>query len=216
MGIPSGQIIDIEGASVIGYLKQGGYIIYHTKYMVYVFNDKDYEKVFSIVKRKFGKEPEETGERKRLTELQKMMDFFDDQKHVKEYNINPGGTIDVTGSIFCSMQKYKIIPFRFGVVKGDFIFRNSALVSLENSPRRVEGTFDCSYNNLIDLYNGPIYVGKNYDCSNNLLISLNGIPSIIHGDLDCSNNKLTSLNSKPNIIDGYFDCSGNPVKENRR
>jgi hypothetical protein len=215
MGVPSGQIIDIDSNSSIRYLIQGGYLFYNTKYSVYVFDDDDYDKIFTTIRKKFSGPEIETGEKKRLIELQKIMDFFKDQKHVKEYKINPGGTIDIVGSIFCSMVKYKQIPFRFGVVKGDFIFRNSALVTLENSPRRIEGSFDCSYNNLIDLYNGPIYVGKNYNCSNNLIISLNGSPSMIHGDMDCSNNKLTDLNSKPHIIDGYFDYSGNPVFEKK-
>lgn len=204
IGIPSGQIIDID-YKMINNLKQEGLISYSKKYVGYIFDDKVYDNILFYLKRKV--------KRVDFIELDEIIDFFETQKHVDKYFILKDNSVDVFGSIYVESEDCKIFPIKFKNVSGDFIFKNCKLVTLENGPRIVKGHFVVSGNNLIDLIGGPVNVIKTYDCSNNKLITLNGCPPIIGGDLNCSNNKLTDFSNGPEIVRGFIDCTGNNLKK---
>jgi hypothetical protein len=89
--------------------------------------------------------------------------------NIKNYTINPDGTVDVNGDVYLISRGSTKLPLKFG---------------------RVDGYFDCSYNQLTTLEGGPRSVG---------------------GDFYCGGNKLTTLEGGPREVGGYFDCSYNPI-----
>ena len=121
------------------------------------------------------------------------------------------------------------LPVQFGTVKGDFIIQGGGLTTLEGSPRRVEGVFDCSGNSLRTLEHSPSYafrfdcshneitdlaklatdIRQSFNCSYNQLGSLKGMPGQINFDFDCSHNLLTTLSDCASYVKGKFDCSHN-------
>jgi len=202
LGIPSGQIIDID-YKIVNDLKQAGLISYNQKYTSYIFDDDDYDNILFYLKKRVGS-----------VNVDVIIEFFDNQKRVNKYFITPDGFVNVDGSIYVDNLKYTKFPFKFKDISGDFIFINCKLLTLEDGPRRVNGHFDVSGNNLIDLVGGPITVRKNYDCNNNKLITLNGAPPIIGGDFNCSNNNLTDLRNGPINVRGFMDCTNNNFKKN--
>lgn len=110
---------------------------------------------------------------------------------------------------------------------------NRSLTSLKYCPKKIKGTFNCSYNNNLKSLEGMPQEGvlKLYaeECD---LTSLEGAPKKISGDLNCANNKnlltlkgapqegvralfcdvcnLTSLEGAPLKINGSFIASDNP------
>lgn len=205
IGLPSGQIIDIYYKE-INNLKQEGMISFNNKWMSYVFDDNDYYNVLRHLKK-----PIPNVNAGGVISMDEIMEFFDKQKNVRTYILLPDGSIDVSGDVFVSGGVHKKIPFKFGKVSGDFIFRECKLESLENAPTQVGGNFIINKNSLIELIGGPTYVGKMYDCSDNFLTSLEGTPVLIYGDFDCSNNFIQDLNDCPKKIKGYFDCTNNRI-----
>jgi len=203
IGLPSGQIIEIDYNN-INNLKQEGLIIYSQKYISYIFNDDDYNNILYRLNKI----------KRNVIDIEAIVKFFEKQKNCRKYTISSDNSIDVIGSIYVDGDNYKNFPFQFKSITGDFIFKNSNLLTLEGGPKIVEGEFDVSGNNLIDLFGGPISVGKSYNCSNNILISLKGSPRIIGRDFDCSNNNLTDLLNGPLEVNGFFDCTGNNLKKN--
>lgn len=200
VGIPSGQIIDINYKQ-INNLKQDGLVEYNGTLELYVFKDRNYDKILEIL----GKKPKNN--------LGIIIEFFQKQPKVLKYKINKDA-INVHGSVCVENDDYTELPFSFGDISGDFIFKNCNLVTLKGSPKTVGGYFDVSHNFLIDLVDGPIHVGKSYDCSYNDLITLKGSPAIIKGDFNCSNNNLTELKNGPSKIFGFMDCTKNKLKAN--
>ena len=117
------------------------------------------------------------------------------------------------------------------IVDGYFDCDHNKLTNLIGAPKRVSGTFSCSYNeNLISLEGapkeignafictgckltslkfGPIEVDTVYKCNDNLLTSLEGAPKVVHDIFDCSINRLTSLVGAPEIVHGAFYGSHN-------
>lgn len=124
---------------------------------------------------------------------------------IKNYTINEDGTIDVNGDVYLGVKKLKKIPFKFGIVTGDFDLYFNQLTSLEGAPRIVGGNFGCDSNRLKDLKGSPEEVGGNFNCYNNILTSIYGMPLEIGGDFDCMYNKILELNSISNI-NGYIYC----------
>ena len=106
-----------------------------------------------------------------------------------KYTINDDGSIDVKGSVNVNIKNIAKIPFKFGIVSGNF---------------------NCSDNQLTSLLGAPKTVGGSFYCSNNQLTSLEGAPNSVGGDFYCSNNQLTSLEGAPNIVGGNFYCYDNP------
>ena len=108
-------------------------------------------------------------------------------------------------------------------VDGSFDCSYSNLTSLEGSPQKIGGYFNCAYNKLTSLKGAPIEVGRSFECSNNKLTSLEGAPQKVGGNFYCSGNALTSLEGSPRKLDGFFNCSynnlnslkGAPIKVSR-
>ncbi len=97
-------------------------------------------------------------------------------------------------------------------VNGSFNCSINSLLNLEYSPQEVKGDFSCSYNKLTSLKNGPKIVEKNYYCDNNKLISLEGSPKEVKGDFFCNKNNLKTLDGSPEIVKGMFNCSDNELE----
>ena len=130
---------------------------------------------------------------------------------IKNYTINPDGSIDVNGDVWLyNMRLYKI-PIKFNKVSGYFSCHNNFLKTLENSPIEV-GSFYCSNNNLTTLEGGPKIVFDQFDCSFTKLTSLKWSPDLVHGVFNCQYNNLTSLEGHPTKVGGEIYCSRNPLE----
>lgn len=86
----------------------------------------------------------------------------------------------------------------------------TSLLDLPYKIRKINGTFNCSYNGLTNLEGLPI-ITKHFNCSFNKLTSLEGCPKKINGTFMCNKNSLTSLKGCPNIITSVFNCAYNPL-----
>ena len=106
-------------------------------------------------------------------------------------SVNSDGSLDVEGSVNLSFLRLKEIPLKFN---------------------KVNGFFDCSYNQLTSLEGCPKIVNGNFYCSSNQLTSLEGSPKIINDFFSCDNNELTSLKGCPKEVNRVFSCVGNKVK----
>ncbi len=103
--------------------------------------------------------------------------------NIKNYTINPDGSIDVNGDVYISGYRLSKLPLMFDNVSGDFSCGNNILTTLEGSPKWVGGDFDCHRNNFT---------------------SLNGCPIIIDGNLYIEYNQISlidiSIKVKGNIV----------------
>lgn len=125
---------------------------------------------------------------------------------IRNYTVNDDGTVDVDGDVYLGVKKLKEIPFKFGIVTGDFDLYFNQLTSLEGAPRIVGGNFGCDSNRLKDLKGSPEEVGGDFNCYKNILTSVDGMPLEIGGDFDCQDNKnLKELDSLSNI-EGIIYC----------
>lgn len=120
---------------------------------------------------------------------------------IDDYVIHDDLTVDVNGNVNFEIQyiwfALKKIPFKFGVVTGNFEFAHHHLSSLENCPQKVGGNFDISSNRLTSLEGFPSEVGQDIHIGNNQIKSLKQLPKIINGDLICDHNQLTSFKDGP-------------------
>ena len=131
---------------------------------------------------------------------------------IKNYTINPDGSIDVDDNVNLHSRKLIKLPLKFRNVTGHFDCCNNQLTSLEGSPKEIGGNFICSSNQLISLEGCPSYVGGNFDCyHNNKLTSLKGSPKEIGGTFYCHQNKLTSLEGSPKEVGDDFICYSNQL-----
>ena len=109
---------------------------------------------------------------------------------IKNYTINPDGSIDVNNSVKLKYFNLKELPIRFGRVERDFICSNNRLETLEGAPN---------------------YVGGNFECDSNKLTTLEGSPNYIDGDFYCDNNYILTFEGVPDYINGYFFCNHTPI-----
>ena len=109
---------------------------------------------------------------------------------IKNYTINPDGTVDVDGNVDLFNRDLKELPLKFGKVSGSFDCRNNQLTTLEGAPKEVGGSFYCSNNQLRTLEGAPKEVGGSFYCHHNQLTTLEGAPKVVGGNFDCSNNPL--------------------------
>ncbi len=93
---------------------------------------------------------------------------------IRNYTINPDGSIDVVGSVYLSHNELTKIPIKFNKVRGSFYCSSNNLTSLKGSPERVRGSFDCVSNNLTSLQYSPEIVDSGFYCGGNTLESLDG------------------------------------------
>ena len=92
---------------------------------------------------------------------------------IRNYTINPDGSIDVNGNVDLLHLNLTKIPIKFNNVYGYFTCSYNNLTSLENSPRWTKKSFFCIENNLTSLEGSPISDGDYY-FNNNPLESLDG------------------------------------------
>ena len=93
---------------------------------------------------------------------------------IKNYSINPDGSIDVDGSVYLSYNKLRELPLKFNIVHGHFNCDGNQLTTLEGCPKEVSGSFSCYGNQLTTLVGCPEKVGGSYNCYINKLTSLDG------------------------------------------
>jgi len=147
----------------------------------------------------------------------KLFESFKDIKSIckkydiKNYTINPDGSVDVDGHVSLSNYRFAKLPLKFGRVSGVFDCGLNKLTTLEGSPREVGLTFDCSVNKLTTLEGAPEMVGRHFNCYDNQLTTLEGAPREVGGAFDCKNNQLTTLKGAPERIGQSFLCRSNPV-----
>lgn len=103
-------------------------------------------------------------------------------------------------------------------INGDLYLTNNHLLTLENCPQHITGSFLCTGNYLRNLIGGPVSVGTEarygvYSCTNNKLTSLAGAPkNMDYCDFDCSENYLTDLTHLPPVVGGKLNCGFNRLK----
>ena len=110
---------------------------------------------------------------------------------IKNYSINPDGSIDVEDSVYLFNMNLDKLPLKFNKVGGYFGCSNNNLTTLEGCPKEVGDTFYCSSNKLTSLKGGPEKVYDMFYCGGNPLESLDGY----NGDYD-----MLSCENKENLI----------------
>ncbi len=130
--------------------------------------------------------------------------------NIKNYHINPDGTLDVDGHVKMWQDELTELPLSFNIVTGNFTVNNNKLTTLKGCPREVGKNFGCNKSKLTTLEFGPEKVGGYYNCPANKLTDLEHIASYIGGNLNCINNKLTSLKGLKHV-GGGISCSGNKL-----
>lgn len=130
-----------------------------------------------------------------------------------DYNII-NGIMDVDGDVLFGANRptFDKIPFKFGIVSGEFDCSYNNIKSLIGSPRETGTYFWCHNNKLTSLKGSPEKVGDSFDCSNNKLTSLEDCPKEIGGDFYCSNNNLYNFYGIGKIY-GEINYDGNPIDE---
>jgi len=69
----------------------------------------------------------------------------------------------------------------------------------------------CSHNQLVTLEHSPKYVNGSFECVNNRLSTLKGCPEVVNDYFIVSNNQLTSLEYCPKKVSALFFCHDNPL-----
>ena len=95
--------------------------------------------------------------------------YICEQYNITHYVINSDLSIDVDGDVVISNMFLTKIPIRFNRVNGDFNCSYNNLTDLENSPKYVNGFFNCSFNKIKSLENAPIVVSGHFFCIINSL-----------------------------------------------
>ena len=112
--------------------------------------------------------------------------------YIKNYTINSDGSIDVDEDVNLHNLGLEKLPFKFN---------------------KVNGHFNCNFNNLKSLEGSPIEVNGGFDCNDNELTSFEFSPKIIRGYLCCENNKIKTFEYFPSSIKYNFYCDVNPIWE---
>ena len=110
---------------------------------------------------------------------------------IKNYTINPDGSIDVEGDVAILLHINEL-PLKFN---------------------KVNGWFDCSYNELTTLEGSPVEVNGSFYCHNNELTSFEFSPKIVRGGFDCDSNNIKTFEYFPSYVKEYFNCYDNLIWE---
>ena len=105
---------------------------------------------------------------------------------IKNYTINPDGSIDVDGNVELGALNLNKIPLKFNNVSGYFNISSNNITSLEGFPKEVGDSVHCSYNKISTFEYFPNKINKNIYMYENPLESLEGF----YGDynmLHCDN-----------------------------
>jgi len=117
-------------------------------------------------------------------DIHKICNEFD----IEYYTINTDGSIDVNNYVWLNSECLTELPLKFNKINGLFSCSNNQLISLEGSPKEVNGFF----------------------CHNNKLTSFQYAPKIIRGLFDCRNNNIKSFEYFPNFVHDLW-CEFNPI-----
>lgn len=90
--------------------------------------------------------------------------FMKEVAQTTSYHITPQGLVNVVGNVSLIGKNLIHLPFKFGVIDGDFSLSDNQLVNLENSPNEVKGNFYCSNNPLVTIAGCPKIILKNFVC----------------------------------------------------
>ena len=112
-----------------------------------------------------------------------MISLICEKYNIKNYTINPDGSIDVNGRVDLSFYELTELPLRFN---------------------KVTGSFNCDYNRLTSLKGCPIWIGGSFNCIGNKLTSLEFSPDYVGGDFNCRWNKLTDNYCDTEIGDSFY------------
>ena len=110
--------------------------------------------------------------------------------NIRNYTINPDGSIDVDDNVDICNYELTNIPIKFN---------------------KVSGYFNCSYNKLTSLKGSPKEVGSFFTCYDNKINDLKYAPNRIGTWFDCSVNNLKNLKNSPTSKNLFF-CEGNPLE----
>ena len=123
--------------------------------------------------------------------------------NIKNWSLNPDGSIDVVGDVNLNNNNLTKLPLKFGRVKGYFDFRFNKLINLDGAPREVGNDFYCNSNKLTTLEGAPRDVAGSFYCDNNNLTTLEGCPREVGGDFYCKNN-----NNLPEYLIKFMELNG--------
>ena len=131
----------------------------------------------------------------------------------EDYVIGADGSVQITNVDVGNQRPAPggVLPLKFGTVDGGLSIASMKLKTLLNSPKTVNGKFDCSRNLLTSLAHSPDFV-VDFDCSYNQLTSLKGCPKV-PGELVCNHNQLKTLESVPEA--GRVWATNNPFEHFR-
>ena len=131
----------------------------------------------------------------------------------KDFTITDNGVINYLN------KKYKnniilvnfdvtYLPYKFRTISCHFRCCGTKMVTLQNCPIIVNGSFSCNNcNNLINLEGAPRYVKDNFQCYSCNISTLKGAPKFVLGSFDCSNcNNLINLEGSPKYVKNGFQC----------
>jgi hypothetical protein len=98
-----------------------------------------------------------------------------DKMYIKDYTIQPNGTVDVNGSVNLLRFDEASLPIQFGKVVGTFDCRDSKLTTLKGCPYYIGGDFYCYGCPISSLEYAPQSVGGRFSCFETNIRSLTGI-----------------------------------------
>lgn len=114
---------------------------------------------------------------------------------IKKYSILKDNSVDIQEDVKLQgkLDNLLKLPINFNSIIGSFDISDNELISLEGSPKRVEGDFLAHKNELSSLRGAPKEVGGNFIVLQNNISSLKNSPAMVKGDFICSHNPLKSL-----------------------
>ena len=128
----------------------------------------------------------------------RLFESFEDIKEIckkydiRNYSINPDRSIDVDEDVNLHNLGLEKLPFKFN---------------------KVNGHFNCNFNNLKSLEGSPVEVNGDFYCNDNELTSFEFSPKIIRGYLCCENNNIKTFEYFPSSVKYNFYCDVNPIYE---
>lgn len=131
---------------------------------------------------------------------------------IQHYVIHDNLTVDIHSSVDLTYSSLKSLPFKFGKINGSFNCAYNQLENFTNFPTYVTDDLDCSYNNITSLEGMP-FVEKEIYLGANKLKNLIGAPEIVYGDFLFWKNEITSLKGTPKVVQGRFFCANNLLEK---
>ena len=125
--------------------------------------------------------------------------------NIKDYTINPDGSIDVDGDVIIANKFLGKIPIKFNKVSGYFNCSYNFLTTLENCPNEIGKSLSCYSNRLTSLEGFPQKVGNyTHCCPNFYLESINGYTGDYKKLLLSNNKKYLIRKHKLNLINNII------------